>query len=238
MTAAVITPSTSNTNQVCVSQTFHATTDDGTPITVYVWSVDGLLSGQGTNTAVFLWETTCDHTVSVTVTAGGVDYSEDYDVTLTLALAQICTAIKETLEDGMSAALLARAYNFDELPEGINDAPSLMVYWQGVTNDALRQETDRWTFAGRRVKDMVFHVDFFANPRNNLEENNETLTNAASEIIDILEMESMECVEYGHCPPFGLCALKSFHWTGERVVFDYGGVIYYGARFVLTVRTY
>lgn len=238
MTAAVITASTANTYHICEAQIFQASTDDGTPITAYVWSTDGLQLGQGTATATYSFDTTCAHTVSVTITAGGVDYTADLDLNLTLALSQICTAIKDTLEGAMSASLLARAYNFDELPEGINDAPSLMVYWQSTVNDALRGETDRWTFANRRVKDLAFHVDFFANPRNNLDENNATLTEAASEIIDILEMEALSCAEYKHCPPFGLCGLKTFLWQGERVVFDWGGVLYFGARFIITVRTY
>jgi len=238
MTAAVITPSTSNTYYVCEDQVFKAALDDATVITGYAWSTDGLTLGQGTALATYQWSTSCAKTVSVVISTAGADYTDTYDVNLTLALSQICTAIKNTLQASMSSSLLARAYNFNELPEGVNDAPSLMVYWQRVVNDARRGETDRWTFAGRRVKDMVFHVDFFANPRNNLDENNATLTEAASEIIDILEMQTQICTEYAHCPPFGLCGLKSFHWEGERVVFDYGGVIYYGCRFIITVRTY
>lgn len=237
MTAAVITPNYANTNQVCVNQIFSAELDDGTPVDAYLWSTDGLVVGQGTATTKYLWSTTCEHTISVTLTAAGVDYTADLDLDLTLALSQICTAIKDTLEDAMSPELLDRAYNYDELPEGVNDIPSFMVYWHSVT-DEPGGGTDRHTFGGRRIKDLVFYVDYFANPRNNLDENNELLTNAASEIIDILEMESLACVEYGHCPPFGLCALKSFQWSGERVIFDYGGVTYYGARFVITTRTY
>ena len=72
MTAAVITASTANTYQICETQIFQASTDDATPITAYVWSTDGLQLGQGTATATYTFETTCAHTVSVTVTAGGL----------------------------------------------------------------------------------------------------------------------------------------------------------------------
>ena len=150
---------------VCENQTYKVTT---AAVTAWVWSVDGLQSGQGTDTAIYKWETTCDHTLTVVVTIGGVDSTETLDVNVTLSLGQICTAIKDTLEGAMCSDLLARAYDFNEIPEGVNDAPSLMVYWQNTVNDALRGETDRWTFANRRVKDMVFHVDYYANPRNNL----------------------------------------------------------------------
>jgi hypothetical protein len=178
-------------------------------------------------------------TVIVTDTLGAV-YTASYSFDLVLTLMQIAEAIKTTISGAMTPALLVRAYGYDELPEGINDAPSLEVYWQRVTCDATT-ENDRTTFGGSkaaiRVKEITFFVDYIANPRNNLAENNAQLTQGASEIIDILETEAIACT-LNHCPPFSLCALKVFRWTGERVTFNYGGVIYYGARFEIPIRVW
>jgi hypothetical protein len=225
---------------VCETHTFAvAATVAGEIILATVWSSDGLDGGQGTPTATYSWETTCDHTVEVEVTTTLGVFTETYAVTMSLTLMQIANAIKDTLEASMSAALLIRTYGYDELPEGINDAPSLEVYWQRVICDPTG-ETDRFTLGpdAIHVKEMTFYVDYIANPRNNLAENNDQLTQGSSEIIDILEGEALSCAGDGHCPPFGLCALKTFHWLGERVAFQYGGVTYYAARFEIVVRTW
>lgn len=240
ITGATVTPATSNTNNICEDQTFTAVltpSNATTPIT-YVWSTDGLQSGQGTPTAVYQWQDTCTKTVSVTVSNAGGSATDTYILSVGFTLMQIAEAIKDTLTASMTPALLTRAYGYNELPEGVNDAPSLMVYWQSVVNDRYT-DTDRTSFTAVRVKEFVFHVDYYQNPRNHLDENNDMLTQAASEIIDILEQEALGCsAAGGHCPPFGLCGLKTFRWTGERVTFDYGGVLYYGARFIITVRVF
>lgn len=239
--AATITPDPANTAQVCENQVFVAMLT-GAVAATYLWSLDGLVAGQGTATATYNWDTTCDHVVTVIVTtAGGSSYTATYTPVLTLSLMQICDAIETTISPQMTPALMTRSYGYDDIPEGINDAPSLMVYWQSVVCDVTTQN-DRLTFGGGiknpvRVKEMVFYVDYIANPRNNLAQNNAQLTRGASEIIDILETEALACTLH-HCPPFSLCALKTFRWSGERVTFDYGGVVYYGARFQITIRVW
>lgn len=240
LTSATITPDPANTGLLCDSHQYTASylpLAATAPIT-YTWSTDGLIAGQGTATATYSWSETCEHDVTVTIAnpCGSVSDTETVDIIFTLA--QIADAIKNTLATSMSAAYLSRAYGYDELPEGINDAPSLMVYWQSVINDAFT-DTDRTTMKGAvKCKEIVFYVDYVANPRNNLAENNALLTGAASEIIDILEMNAATCTYPAHCPPFGLCGLKNFKWQGERVTLDYGGALYYAARFIITVRVF
>ena len=239
ITSVTITPDADNSGFVCENQTYTAILVGGTAPITYVWSSTGLQSGQGTATAVYQWSITCGQTISVTVTDADNSQSDTLDIELTLHLSQIADAIQDTLEANMSAVLLARVYGWDELPEGVNDAPSLMCYWQSGRADAVT-ETDRFSFAGVRNKELIFNVDYYASTRNHLGQDNARLTNAMSEIIDFLETASSgACVDgTGQCPPFGLCALKTFQWSCERVIFDYGGVEYYGARCAITFRAF
>lgn len=242
LTSATVAAASGNSERVCENQTFTVTylpVTATTPVT-YVWDSDGLVSGQGTATAVYNWGATCGKNASVTVSNACSSVSDSLAVALTLHLAQIAEAIQTTLETNMTAALLTRVYGWDELPEGVNDTPSLMCYLQRANADAIT-DTDRYSFSGVRNKSLTFNIDYFASVRNNLQENNERLTNAMTEIIDILETASSgACVNgSGHCPPFGLCALKTFQWNCERVIFEnYGGIDYYGARCEVIFRVF
>ena len=40
------------------------------------------------------------------------------------------------------------------------------------------------------------------------------------------------------CPHFGLEGIKNYQWSWRRVIFDYGGVAFMGARFTLNLRTF
>lgn len=240
LTSATVTENAANSGLACEDQDFTVTylpVGATAPIT-YTWSSDGLVSGQGTAAATYNWTETCNHTVTCTVSNACSSVSDSETVSIKFTLMQIADAIKDTLEANMSTALLTRAYGYNELPEGVNDAPSLMVYWQSIVNDRYT-DTDRTTMKGGvKVKELDFYVDYYVNPRNNMQQNNDYLTQAASEIIDILEEESLGCTYPDHCPPFGLCGLKNFRWSGERVTFDYAGATYYGARFIITVRVF
>jgi hypothetical protein len=239
VTSATITADANNSGLVCQDQDFVASylpANATLPVT-YTWDPEPN-AGQGTDTATYNTVRSC-YTITLTVTNALGSAADTLDVVLTLHLSQIAEAIQDTLETNMSATLLTRVYGWDELPEGIQDTPSLAVYWQQVTNDA-QTSTDRTTFSKVRVKELIFHIDYFASARNQLAEDNERLTNAASQIIDILETEAAAACATGasHCPPFGLCALKTFRWWGERVVYDYGGILLYGARFYITLLVY
>jgi len=226
-----------NSGLVAEEQTFTVTVDGGTPPITITWSTDGLVSGQGTDTAVYSWCTTCGHTITVTASNPAGEVTDTYDVDLDLTYMQIADAIKETVADNMSDDLLSRAYGYNELPEGIQDYGSIMVHWQAT--ELPYTDTDRHTFAPFDVPEILFYLDYVQSPRNHLAENNDMLTQAASELHNIIANESIEaCNEDGQCPPFGLCALKNFTWRGERVILDYGGVLYYAARFEIRIRVF
>jgi hypothetical protein len=240
LTSATITHAVAH-KLVCVDNIFNVAYApvNATPPVTYLWSTDGLQSGQGTPTAIYNWTVTCAHTVTCTVSnCGGAVVSNSVIVNADLTLIQIAQAIKNTFESHMTAPYLARAYGYNQLPEGINDAPALLVYWNSIENDHYT-DTDRTTFHATRVKALSFNVDYIVNPRNNLAENNSMITSGANEIINILEQESLGCAaDGGHCPPFGLCGLKGFRWEGRLAMLDYGAVTYYGARFVITLRVF
>lgn len=235
-----ITADAGNTYKVCEDQTFTVAVATGSAPFTYAWSTAGLVSGQGTTQAVYNFHYTCSPGITCTVSnACGSAVSATTFLFLELTLADIAEAMQDDFEAWMSPSLLERVYGWDELPEGVQDPPALMIYWQSIQNDALTN-TDRTTFDGNtKVKEIVFHVDYYAGTRNHLDENNERLMQGANEIIDLLETEIVGgCNDGGHCPPFGLCALKEFRWEGERVIFDYGGVLFYGARFRIIFRVY
>lgn len=235
--SVTIAADSGNSGLVAEEQTFTATVDGGTPPITITWSTDGLVSGQGTATAVYSWCTTCDHTITVTASNPAGEVTDTYSVDLDLTYMQIAEAIKTTVEDNMSADLLSRAYGYDELPEGIQDYGSIMVHWQST--ELPYTDTDRHTFEPFDVPEILFYLDYVQSPRNHLAENNAALTEAASELHNIIANESAEaCNEDGQCPPFGLCALKNFTWRAERVILDYGGVLYYAARFEIRIRIF
>jgi hypothetical protein len=238
-----ITPDANNSGYVCENQTFTASIVGGTPPITYTWSTDGLQSGQGTTTAVYQWSATCGKTVTVTAADINNQVQDSVNVTLTLNLSQICDAIDTTITSQMtdegSIQLVPRAYGWDNLPEGINDQPALLTRWAETIPVDATTDTDRTTFGGIRQKDIVFYADYVVSTRNNLAENNQRLTLGVSQIHDILEQGEFACTsDGGNCPPFGLCALKSFKWGAEQVSLEHGGILYYTARFTITVRVY
>ncbi len=79
-----VTISGQNTGYTNVTYQFTALldpTDATTPIN-YVWSNDGLLSGQGTNQASYRWTTIGSHTISLTASNCGGSRNDDHVITL------------------------------------------------------------------------------------------------------------------------------------------------------------
>ena len=237
ITGATITAAAANSGLVCENQTYTATytPTNATPPITYTWSPEPD-SGQGTATAIYSFSTTCGNTISVTIANGEGSASDSESVTLDLTYMQIADAIKDTVEAAMSADLLKRAYGYDAIPEGIQDYGAILVHWQAT--EILYSDTDRYTFGPGGVTELLFYCDYVQNPRNHMEENNDLLTQAASELHNIFATESTSACADGQCPPFGLCALKNFTWRGERVILDYGGVLFYAARFEIRIRLF
>ncbi len=133
---------------------------------------------------------------------------------------------------------LERAESYDQITEGVNnaDTPLLMVYCEGVLSDPTG-ETDRLTFAtgadaSIKVKEMLFHCDFYTTQRNHVGQNVQSQVDTMSEAIDVIEGQN----EY---PYWQNAAIKSMRsWDINRVVFEYAGAKYPGLRLDLTVWVY
>lgn len=147
---------------------------------------------------------------------------------MTPTLAQINAAILATLG---SASGIKRRQNYDELTEGMNDTPTLQVYWDDGAQ-STDSATDRKTFrGGARRTNLNFNADLYATQRNNIGENMRTLYPLVDALIAKLEDQTVK-------PYFSLDGLQSFAWTVNRMHFDYSGVEFVGARFVITVHLY
>ena len=125
--------------------------------------------------------------------------------------------------------------SYDELSEGMQDTPTLQVYWQEIVEDAATNN-DRTTFRGGvRQKDITIHADLYACRRSHLAENWATMLPLVDAIIDVLEEQDTK-------PYFNTAAdeLKAFSWTASYVNFTYAdpSIIYVGARFILRFRVF
>ena len=140
---------------------------------------------------------------------------------------QMLTAI----HDHLAAALAARAQNFDELTEGMNDTPTFQVYPEGMDPASSESATQTFTLRSGVIQEThVIHVDYYARQRSHLGEDMAALVVGLDAICPALEGAG--------CPPFGLDGIKSFQWSWSRVLFDYAAVAYVGVRFVLRLRTF
>ena len=149
---------------------------------------------------------------------------------MAILITALCTGIKEVVE---LATGVARAYDYDEMPEAVGnaDTPALVVYFQSLEEDPTN-ETSGSTFNHKvRQRNWVFHVDVLAAQRNHLDENNKKMCEMADAIIDALETQD----DY---PFFGVAGAQQFKFIADRVVINLGGVDFYGIRFIVTVRSY
>ncbi len=147
-----------------------------------------------------------------------------------ISIAQICNAVESTLS---TAAGLVRTQSYDELTEGMQDAPTLQVYPESGLQDPMGN-ADRTTFkAGVRQTELVVHADLYARQRSNLGEDMAKLVTVLDQLITILEAQDTK-------PYFGLTGIKAFAWSWSRVIFQYGdpGQSFMGARFILRLRIF
>jgi len=78
------------------------------------------------------------------------------------------------------------------------------------------------------IKEYTIHADLYARQRSHINEDMAQLVTTVNQLENILDAQP--------CPPFGMDEIVSFQWSWSQVVFDYGGVGYLGARFLITVR--
>lgn len=153
----------------------------------------------------------------------------------TVTLGELCDSIVATFAAGMSS--LTRVFQYDEIPEGVNagDTPLLMVYWESTLSDPTG-ETDRGTFQTEnksiKIKEMVFHCDFFTSQRAHSMEDVGDAIDRASEAHDVIEAQN-------EFPYWGNTAIKATAgWRMDRVQFDFAGAMYPGFRVELTTWVY
>ena len=148
---------------------------------------------------------------------------------MAITLGQIVDAIESTLDD---ATTLVRSQSYDELTEGIHDTPLLQVYPQSGSQDPSGT-ADRTTFsAGVRQTEVIVHADYYAAERGaGIGEEMARLVDGIDAMTNVIEGQDEK-------PYFGLTGIKGFSWRWDRVTFDYGGVNYVGARFMITLRVF
>lgn len=147
-----------------------------------------------------------------------------------ITVAQICDAVKNTLA---TAPILARAMSYNQLTEGINDTPTLQVYWDNSDLDPSGN-ADRTTFkAGVRQTNVVIFCDYYARQRKHIGEDMAALVNGIDAMTAIFEVQDTK-------PYFGLDGIKAFHVSPQHVTFEYGetAIKYTSARFTLTIRVF
>lgn len=147
-----------------------------------------------------------------------------------ITLPQILDAIEATLS---TAPTLARSMSYDELTEGINDTPLLQVYPESGDQDPTTA-TDRTTFrAGVRQTNLTINCDYYAQQRKHIGEDMAALVDGIDAMTAIFEAQDTK-------PYFSLVGIKAFHWSWQRIIFNYGdpNINYIGARFTLTIRIF
>lgn len=145
----------------------------------------------------------------------------------TYSLGTIVDNIKDTLDE---ADILRRSESYNELSEGIPETPLLQVYPESNLGTDVEGGSERFTLGGSSRKQYIIHADYFTRQRSHIGEDMKILIDGIDDIEDILDVEES--------PYFGNDDIQGFNWRWERVTFDYGGVMYVGARFVLTLMVF
>lgn len=148
---------------------------------------------------------------------------------MTITYANMCDAVAAHL--ALHCPALVRTQSYNELTEGMQDTPAIQVYPEGLENVATDSGTQFTTLRGGVIQEMhLLHVDFYARQRSHINDDMTALVNGVDALVTALEAAG--------CPPFGLDGIKNFQWSWNRVIFEYAGVSYMGARFTLRLRTF
>ncbi len=146
----------------------------------------------------------------------------------TVTIVQIINAVADTLS---AATGLDYTQSYDELSEGMQDTPTLQVYFDSFVMDSASRN-DRTTFQGRvRQKSLTIFADLYARQRSHIGEDMAEFVPLVDAILDVFEQQDTK-------PYFGLAGIKSFGPVNcQRVTFTYGdpSVNYIGARFTIPI---
>lgn len=147
-----------------------------------------------------------------------------------ITIAQMVDAVELTLSAALTTGV---SQSYDGLTEGVNDLPTLQVYWESCNQDA-QTGTNMSTFqGGTKQTSTVIHADYYARQRSQIGEDMKALVDGTDAIIEVLERQNKS-------PFFDLGGIKNFKWSASRVIFTYADeqIKYMGARFIIELRTY
>jgi len=153
-------------------------------------------------------------------------------------IAEICDAVDTALGEALvTSGDLTISQNYDELTEGMNDIGVLQIYPEsGRLTDSLsgQGQTQQMTFGvdGLIQEEITIHADYYATSRANIGDDMAVL---------IPGIEAIRAkIKEQKCPPFGLTGIRTFQWSWERTVWEYGQpeLKYIGARFILRMRLF
>ena len=150
---------------------------------------------------------------------------------MAITLGEICDAIESTLS---AATGMNRTQSYDEITEGINagDCPLMQVYWESLVMDPSGG-TDRTSFQGGiRQKQITIHVDIYASQRGNIKDDMKRTVDIVDTVLDVFEVQNKK-------PYFSLDGIQAFKVdSATRTLFNYAGVDFAGARFILSIWVY
>lgn len=144
--------------------------------------------------------------------------------TTTVTIATLCNAIETTLATAVSD--IERTQSYDELTEGIMDLPLLQVY-------PTEWSASRMTFKGGvQISPIVFRADLYAMQRG------PDIGQEVGTLIPLVDAINAELIGQDAGSLFGNASIKAFTWQGSYSIFDYSGVRYVGARYIITVTVF
>lgn len=143
------------------------------------------------------------------------------------------TTINSGIEDTLAAATgLTYSQDYDELTEGMQDTPTLQVYWAATATDVASGSAQS-SFRGKvRQTRLTFHADLYAQQRAHIGEDMAALLPLIDAIQTEIEAQQVQ-------PYFGVSGIQAIEdWSAQQLIFEYATLMYIGARFVIRVRVF
>jgi hypothetical protein len=140
-----------------------------------------------------------------------------------LTITEVVQAIRDELTNSISGV---RGQALEEMTESIPDTPLIQVYFEAF--QSLDGEVNKQTtFQGALQKTrLTIHVLVFSSKRAHIGQDFAAVTQKADEVVRVLQGQRKQ-------PFFGLQGLKSFGWSAQRAIIEYGKDDFMGVRFIL-----
>ena len=146
----------------------------------------------------------------------------------TYTLDDLVNGVHDTLA-AASSLTRGQSQAKDEITEGIHDYPLLQTWLAENMGTSYESETDRLTLSGTHsVKEYLIYSDLYVEQGAHVGQAMGQLLETINEIEDILDTQTYDLFDQDY--------ITSMRWSWRQVSFEYGGVLYAGARFSITVR--